>query len=148
MQINDKGELTVNIVDILDAVDFETKREIAKYIACDEEVMRSVVEQLADGVTFDEDGGWWLDSMVLTRLRAKLVHRLDDIERTGIECLLYQLSVEKKAQERISSWAWQMYHAWGKTPRPEMPDYVYANLPTEAEVDAAIEAGRSTETMS
>ena len=152
----ERGVLSVDLRELVEAMDAPTKEEIAKLLAADDELIKVVVELAADPSRYghyfsnDEDGAWWFDPRTVLEIREKLVPAMPEIARQAMAEVIRQRDQAKQDLSRMEQWAWKLFHAWPADcwhRRPDLPKW--AALPAEheaavkTEVDAALPAESS-----
>ncbi len=90
--INEKGELQIDIGDLLKAISAESKQDLIDHLSCDEEILRKVSEQLTEGYWDDGEGFWHGSSTVLNEARVNIGLRANDIAEKEITRLQKELA--------------------------------------------------------
>lgn len=143
-----KGELIIDIADVLAGLSKEERRDLARSLVADDVLFAAVLECVAsDGhfgrfFTEDPDGEWWFDNRKLLELREKLLPLMPEIARGAVKEALRQRNEAQSLEARTSAWAWRMYHAWpaGQTRcRPDgPPEWQPPPNPTDDEIDGLL----------
>lgn len=136
----EKGTLSFELSDLVDAMDQQQKDELAKVLVADERLFGAVLELVADtsasgyGHFFndDENGAWWFNARTTRELREKLLPLMPQAAQEVIATLKNERDQALAEKERHDRWAWKLYHAWPQEhwrARPEAEPFKY--LPRE-----------------
>lgn len=122
----EKGDLKIDVQELVQALDAETRKVIAQFLCADELLIQAVLECVVDGHYFtdDEQGPWWFDHRTVLALQEKLKPLMGEAAKNALDEALRQRDYEKKQRERVDRWAWRMYHRWPREhlrERPELP---------------------------
>jgi len=126
----EKGELRIDVEELINSLPPEEKAKIAKLIGADIHAWAQMAEAIADPAGFfNADECWWHGSDAMLEVRAKLLPLAPENARRVAEKLQQQLDQEKADTRRHSNWAWAMYHArsgFDGARWPELPDWAPA----------------------
>jgi hypothetical protein len=140
----EKGQLTIDVTELIEAMSPETRREVARFVAAKEELFVAVLECVTGGRFFtdDRDGEWWFGEDAVLRLREKLIPLMPDVARRAVTEALRQRNRADGDAAKWQKWAWSLFHAWPEGrmwSRPELPKWTMKEyLPSEQEVDGLI----------
>lgn len=127
-----KGRLSIDVRELLEAMDKETVLELVSTIACHEEVLDQVAELVVEGMT--SDGSYPYDWKA-DKARRRILEALPTIRLRVLEQLAKELEVTKLREAEASKMAWTLWHAWPEGRTRERPD-VPGRTPTDAYLDA------------
>lgn len=87
--INEKGELAIDMGEVMERLPDESKRTIAKYAVFEEVLLDGVIGALVDSAMWssDDDGPWWHSTRTHERLRAKLLPLLPVVAAEAVRTI-------------------------------------------------------------
>lgn len=102
----EKGNIIFDFSEILDRMDAESKRNLVQHLACDDDIVRHVCDQVCDGWTED---GWhgttsgpcvepWTPLDIMAR---KIAEKSSEIAAREIKRLCEQLQFEKDQGDKL-----------------------------------------------
>jgi len=130
--------ISFDIRELIEAMDLEGRKEVAKICACDDALIQDIVEQLCTGLTDECSSG---GDYVLQAMRLKIIERLDEVRFKAMQEVLFEMKAARQRGDEMRDWAWNMYHAWPRETvrcRPSPPDSSMVPMPTEEEVREAL----------
>ena len=129
----DGTDVIISLWDILAELSADQKRALAEHLIWDNDIFNDLVECLAtDRVVTESFSG----NIHTARLR--LMELLPIMQQNIIRTLLWEKKAAQEEKERISRWAWELYHAWpkdGLNQRPLIEDFRSTVMPTDQEVE-------------
>lgn len=152
--VKDSGELTVNLLDLVDELSDQAKRELAEMIAIDKGVMRVAMDAVA-GQSPGMECAWWPGEEFSAELRQKLIPHMDGIALELIRALLTRIERADAQAKRWEGDSDALRRDWftgrvrcedcgewvGKYHKaPERPDYPILMGPRVQDVEALLAA--------
>ncbi len=131
----EKGVLTIELSEIVDALSRKDRKELARQLVADEELFAAVLECVADDSRWghyfsdDEDGLWSFDPRTVLTLREKLLPLMSTVARNAVHEALTQRNDAREEARRMSEWGWKLFHAW--------PESVWNQRPATYEITRA-----------
>jgi len=92
----EKGDLKINIVDLLDSAGGEVRKQLVQALACEDELFKEIVEQLRTGFTTD---GNYTYNRVIQESRRRILEMTGALATKAIEDLVRQ---RDNAFERVA----------------------------------------------
>lgn len=129
----DGAKASFNLLDLVDNLSTEQKRELAQCLVWDKELMDEFVDKLmTDPVVTSSFNSITYDA------RLKLVELLPVMAQEIIRSLLWELKGAQSEEHRYRKWAWELYHAWpnSEVRRPKPETFIPTPLPSTNEVRA------------
>lgn len=142
----ERGELKIDIQKLVDMLDKEDRKRLARQLVADEHLWRAVLECVSDDSKYaghyfrdDEEGEWWFSHKTVQELREKLIPIMPEVARLAVEEALRQRNQARADKERVDAWAWKLFHAWPREhwrQRPNGPEG-WERGPQDVEAEAA-----------
>lgn len=120
----EKGRASFDVAAFVEAMDDETRNEVARHIVSDQAVLETVAEAAANGCHFvemsnplhDERGYWSIGGV--DKLRQKLIELMPEIARETVRDLLRKLDRAKASARNETENYWALYHSLPNGFRP------------------------------
>ena len=129
----DRDGLHIDVGFVMGGLSDETKSHLAMYLLTDDRLIQAVVEQMVDGITYDDAGLWWsMSAEAIGRLRERLCEKLPEIAARAVKTLIHDRNAALAAAKQEWDWAWRLWHAWPEEhwrDRPEHPKYESTSFP-------------------
>jgi hypothetical protein len=133
---------------LLDALDAEAYQDIIKNLACEDEIIQRVTDQILTGWTDDYHGARGCGANVephtpLDKARRRVAELADDVAKAELADALRALKNNQVWSDHYKDWAFMMYHAWGKQsqcPHQESPKVFEATSYEVVKKDALLDA--------
>ena len=126
-------ELKISLWDILNELTDEQKHEIAEHLIWDQAIFDDFVDRIAtERVVTDSFNS------NLYKARLRLIELLPQLHQEMIRSLLTELREARAQENRLTIWAYRLYHAWpdDRVKRPELDKYVHTPMASDEEVSA------------
>lgn len=122
LEIKD-SKVQIDILDILDSLDANAKDELIQHLACENDVIKQVSEQLIYGYT---EGGWHgvsgCDAADLSepydKYRREVAKMAGETAKSEIESLERDIKRFKKDNSNLSKYCWRIYHQFNLRTSP------------------------------
>ena len=146
----EKGDLIVDLDDLIEGLSDEQKLELAKTIGFADTYHKTIADLICNDETEDGWGSWSTGENPLQQARLAILEQLDvaQIERQVIKDLIRMKRKAEEESQRHRNAYWELYH-WiqshicehcGKTTiQPKMPKYECPAPVTEADIDTALQ---------
>lgn len=120
----DNGNLIIPLHAILDRLTPDEKNSLVDYLSCDEQILENVTSQIMTGWTdggshgsrgcgFDE-----VPHTALDKARRAVAMASESVAKEELKAAINTLRSQQAWHDHYRDWAFEMYHAWGKTSRP------------------------------
>lgn len=96
------GKIQIDLIDLLRSLEGESKNQLVKYLACEDEVIDRVAQQISFGITDDLYSGslgqYTTPNTALTKARLLVSENSSELSKTVIQQLQYE---NKSLQKRL-----------------------------------------------
>lgn len=127
VRLESNGEITLDIAQIIDALDSETRERVVQDFCMNEGVLSYVISHL-----MHDYSGTFADPHIHAA-RLDLVSKIPNIAAATIETLVRECERAKEQGDRAFKYATELVSKWPYTPggsRPAYPDAPILNTPT------------------
>jgi hypothetical protein len=111
----DKGNLIINIYELMDCLSTEEKQEVADSLSINEDIIKNVTDQILIGYTEKGSCGCHDEEDVspqyaLGQARREIALSANTIAKEQIESLLKVLKRKEEYHQKVQQWAYSLYH--------------------------------------
>jgi hypothetical protein len=148
------GAICINLEQAFGELTPEAKKRAAEIIGADIEAWKEMARAVADPLgTYclhegPGSGCCWLNSDQTNEVRELLAPLMPEVARIALEKMKEQRDQAVTNHDRVSAWAWAMYHSRDvfQRPFPALPEWAPADEARLRERDAAPEMRKALET--
>jgi hypothetical protein len=133
MKVTSKGEddmkikmegckIEIDLFDLFGELTREEQLKLVDHLALNGEVVLQVAKLLIDGHT---DSGSWMGHCPKDdeeKARAMIVEHQKGLAAEVLRDVMHDRNLARADADRISDWAWKMYHAWPENETRRRPD--------------------------